>query len=151
LPAVIKKVIKTEEFGGLMIFKSMEITLKNTSEMQPEIVVENEEGRNIDSKIRKRRQKDVNNVVLKLSVYELSELLKCNVKEIVEIVKESVQIEEGKGFAIELNRERVQQYQHRSDVQHGFYPESSEKFIIRFNKYLYEAQIKYVYLVINRF
>jgi len=89
------------------------------------------------------KKKDVNNVVLRLDISDLDKIYKCTVQELVDLIKESIIVEEEKGFLIKFEEENINAYQHRQESEQEEFPEVSEKFQIRFNKFLYEGFIKF--------
>jgi len=143
LPTIIKKVIKTSDFGGLMLFKGLEVHLKNTSELQPETIMHESTLTPMSRNILRRKKKDVNNVLLRLNIYELDRTHKCTATELTELIKESLSIEDGEGFTINLPEEKTNAYHHRNQIKEDSLPEFSNKFDIRFNKFVYEGFVKF--------
>jgi len=144
LPTIIKKVVDTTEFGGTMLFKSMEIHLKNTSDFEPQIMMHESSLTPMQRNMNNRKKKDVNNVVLRVPIDELEKILKADVTELVDLVKESIIVEEGKGFSLVFDPENIKPIQHRDEYRCENFPQGSEKFNVRFNRFLYEIYIKYI-------
>jgi len=142
LPNVIKKVVKTEEFGGMLILKAMQIILKNTADVEPETSVNMDKLKDIDRKIMRRRKKDLNLVNLWVPWKDLAVLNKMSLEEMIEVVKESIIVEEGKGFTFNIDPQVIIKYSNQSQPKESAYPEQSESTNIRFNKFIYEMHIR---------
>jgi len=91
----------------------------------------------------RKKKKDVNTALLRLRLDEVLKLLKCTPEEITEIVKESVGVEEGTGFTVKLDQEKLNNCHERQKGEVDEFPEYGEKFTIRFNRFIYEGFIKF--------
>jgi DNA-binding Lrp family transcriptional regulator len=133
--------VKTEEFSGLIIFKSMLIRLTNTADIEPETIVEDKKLSAIDRKILESNKKNVQNFDLWVPVKDLAHLYKLDVPELVNIIESSIEIESGKGFSFKLDQTKKKLWTGLKTPKMTIFPEKYDTFIVRFNKFLYEVSI----------
>lgn len=125
-----------------MLFKSLEIYLKNTSSIEPETIMGESKLTPLSQNILRKRKKDVNNVLLRLEISDLEKLTRATGDEITELLQESIIIEEGVGFLIKLDEHKTTILNDRKEIKVDELPDYSEKFTIRFQRFLYEGYIK---------
>jgi hypothetical protein len=120
----------------------MEVILKNTADVQPETMVNEEKLSEINQTIIRKRKKDLSQINLWVPWADLAVLNNLAVSEIVDVVQSSVIIEEGKGFTFQLDSNKSNIYAHEKFPKETHFPEQTGHTHVRFNKFIYELSIR---------